>query len=215
MAGASNHFALLESDDPGDTRLDNKNPQQPAANLAQELFGRAYPSARRVIRSRERQQSGAGPANARAKDGQQYGWAFGLPENFGLGSSGFGYFGFPKILPEISLKEEELENSGSGSGLPGLPEFLTLHYQIPPACVAGDLPPAAAAALPARGGVGAPGLAAAATEGLKPHPPPPPAGCESRERKLGARSGGRKLLASYSGGERERIGERRRDGGGG
>ena len=80
----------------------------------------------------------------------KYGWAFGLPENFGSGSSGFGYFGFPKILPEISLKEEEPENSGSSSGLPGLPEFLTLHYQIPPACVAGDLSPAAAAALPAR-----------------------------------------------------------------
>ncbi|PVH35543.1 hypothetical protein PAHAL_7G210700 [Panicum hallii] len=65
MAGA-NHFALLESDDPGDdTRLDNKSQQQPAANLAQELFGRAYPSARRIIRNRERQQSGAGPANAR------------------------------------------------------------------------------------------------------------------------------------------------------
>jgi len=42
-----------------------------------------------------------------------YGWAFGLPENFGSGSSGFGYFGFPKILPEISLKKEEPENSGT------------------------------------------------------------------------------------------------------
>ena len=31
------------------------------------------------------------------------------------------------MLPEISLKKEELENSDSGSGLPGLPEFLTLH----------------------------------------------------------------------------------------
>ena len=70
---SANAFVLLESNDPGDTRLDNKNPQQPAANLAQELFGRAYPSARRVIRSRERQQSGAGPANARAKDAQQGG----------------------------------------------------------------------------------------------------------------------------------------------
>ena len=33
---------------------------------------------------------------------RDYGWAFGLPENFGSGISGFGYFGFPKILPEIS-----------------------------------------------------------------------------------------------------------------
>jgi hypothetical protein len=63
MAGA-NHFSLLESDDPGDTRLDDKNQQQPTASLAQELFGRAYPSARRIIRSRERQQIGADPANA-------------------------------------------------------------------------------------------------------------------------------------------------------
>nr|TKW05308.1 hypothetical protein SEVIR_7G166903v2 [Setaria viridis] len=66
MASVSvNHFALLESDDRGDTRLDDKNQQQPAASLAQELFGRAYPSARRIIRNRERQQSGAGQANAR------------------------------------------------------------------------------------------------------------------------------------------------------
>ena len=42
-----------------------------------------------------------------------YGWAFGLPENFGSGSSGFGYFGFPKMLPEISLEKEEPENSGT------------------------------------------------------------------------------------------------------
>jgi hypothetical protein len=64
MMAGTNHFALLESDDPGDTRLDDKNQQQPAASLAQELFGGAYPSARRIIRNRERQQSGAGPANA-------------------------------------------------------------------------------------------------------------------------------------------------------
>jgi len=50
-----------------------------------------------------------------------YGWAFGLPENFGSGSSGFGYFGFPKMLHEISLEKEEPENSGSG--LPDLPEI--------------------------------------------------------------------------------------------
>ena len=43
----------------------------------------------------------------------RYGWAFGLLENFGSGNSGFGYFGFPKILPEISLKKEEPENSGT------------------------------------------------------------------------------------------------------
>ncbi|KAF8702952.1 hypothetical protein HU200_032456 [Digitaria exilis] len=68
MAGA-NHFSLLESNDPGDTRLadlgNTNQQQQPAANLTQELFGTAYPSAWKVIRKRERQQGGAGPANAR------------------------------------------------------------------------------------------------------------------------------------------------------
>ncbi|CAL5026580.1 unnamed protein product [Urochloa decumbens] len=71
MAGG-NHFALLESDDPGDTRLDNKNQQQPAASLTQELFGRAYPSAWKIIRNRERQQqngAAAGQAKKNAKDG--------------------------------------------------------------------------------------------------------------------------------------------------
>ncbi|KAF8704199.1 hypothetical protein HU200_031695 [Digitaria exilis] len=77
MAGA-NHFALLESNDPGDTRLadlGNKNQQQqPAANLTQELFGTAYPSAWKVIRKRERQHGGAVPANAR--DGATTGGAW-------------------------------------------------------------------------------------------------------------------------------------------
>ena len=50
-----------------------------------------------------------------------YGWAF------GSGISGFGYFGFPKMIPEISWGKEKPENSGSGSGLPELPDFLTLH----------------------------------------------------------------------------------------
>ncbi|CAN6276219.1 unnamed protein product [Urochloa humidicola] len=86
MAGG-NHFALLESNDPGDTRLaDINNKQQPAASLTQELFGKAYPSAWKVIRNREKQQqqqSGAlGPASAapdaatggaRAKNAQQGG----------------------------------------------------------------------------------------------------------------------------------------------
>ncbi|CAL5026578.1 unnamed protein product [Urochloa decumbens] len=92
MAGG-NHFALLESNDPGDTRLAdiNKKPQ-PAASLTQELFGGAYPSAWKVrpppmstiggglIRKREKQQSGAsGLASAkddgapRAKNAQQGG----------------------------------------------------------------------------------------------------------------------------------------------
>ncbi|CAL5016055.1 unnamed protein product [Urochloa decumbens] len=80
MAGG-NHFALLESNDPGDTRLaDINNKPQPAASLTQELFGGAYPSAWKVIRKREKQQSGAsGPASAkddgapRAKNAQQGG----------------------------------------------------------------------------------------------------------------------------------------------
>jgi len=59
--------------------------------------------------------------------GTVYGWAFGLPKIFGLGISGFRNFGFPKMIPEISWKKEEPENSGSGSGLPELPDFLTLH----------------------------------------------------------------------------------------
>ena len=42
-----------------------------------------------------------------------YGWAFGLPENFGSGFSGFKNFGFPKMLPEIWLEKEEPENSGT------------------------------------------------------------------------------------------------------
>jgi len=42
-----------------------------------------------------------------------YGWAFGLPENFGSGFSGFRNFGFPKMLPEIWLEKEEPENSGT------------------------------------------------------------------------------------------------------
>ncbi|CAN6249269.1 unnamed protein product [Urochloa humidicola] len=69
MAGG-NHFALLESNDPGDTRLaDLNNKQQPAANLTQELFGRAYPSAWKIIRSREKQQSGGASGPASATDG--------------------------------------------------------------------------------------------------------------------------------------------------
>ncbi|CAL5031162.1 unnamed protein product [Urochloa decumbens] len=79
MAGV-NHFALLESNDPGDTRLAHiNNKQQPAASITQELFGRAYPSAWKIIRNREKQQqSGAsGPASAtdgdRAKNAQQGG----------------------------------------------------------------------------------------------------------------------------------------------
>ncbi|CAL5068746.1 unnamed protein product [Urochloa decumbens] len=70
MAGG-NHFALLESDDPGDTRLDNKNQPQPAASLTQELFGRAYPSAWKIVRNRERQQQNgaAGQTKKSAKDG--------------------------------------------------------------------------------------------------------------------------------------------------
>ncbi|CAO2035666.1 unnamed protein product [Urochloa humidicola] len=69
MAGG-NHFALLESNDPGDTRLaDLNNKQQPAANLTQELFGSAYPSAWKIIRNREKQQSGGASGPASATDG--------------------------------------------------------------------------------------------------------------------------------------------------
>ena len=46
-------------------------------------------------------------------DSLEYGWAFGLPENFGSGFSGFRNFGFPKMLPEIWLEKEEPENSGT------------------------------------------------------------------------------------------------------
>ncbi|CAN6240060.1 unnamed protein product [Urochloa humidicola] len=74
MAGG-NHFALLKSDDPGDTHLDNKNQQEPAANLTAELFGKAYPSAWKIIRTRERQQqNGAGQAKI-TKDGVAAGGA--------------------------------------------------------------------------------------------------------------------------------------------
>ncbi|CAN6228742.1 unnamed protein product [Urochloa humidicola] len=67
MAGG-NHFALLERDDPGDTHLDNKK-QEPAANLTAEIFGKAYPSAWKIIRNRERQQqNGAGQVKS-TKDG--------------------------------------------------------------------------------------------------------------------------------------------------
>ncbi|CAN6240061.1 unnamed protein product [Urochloa humidicola] len=70
MAGG-NHFALLESNDPGDTLLaDLNNKQQPAAaNLTQDLFGRAYPSAWKIIRNREKQQSSGASGPASATDG--------------------------------------------------------------------------------------------------------------------------------------------------
>jgi len=42
-----------------------------------------------------------------------YGWAFGLPEIFGSGSLGFTNFGFLKMIPEISWKKGEPENSGT------------------------------------------------------------------------------------------------------
>ena len=65
----ANHFALLDGDDPGDTRLadmDSKKQQQAApASLTEEFFGGAYPSAWKVIKNREKQQCGGGCANAR------------------------------------------------------------------------------------------------------------------------------------------------------
>jgi len=42
-----------------------------------------------------------------------YGWAFGLPENFGSGISGIKNFGFSKLLPEICMKKEEPNNLGT------------------------------------------------------------------------------------------------------
>ncbi|CAD6263152.1 unnamed protein product [Miscanthus lutarioriparius] len=63
-AGA-NHFALLETDDPGDTRLEQ--PQAAPSSLTQELFGRAYPSAWEIMRNRQEQQYSASPANAKAR----------------------------------------------------------------------------------------------------------------------------------------------------
>ncbi|CAL5068747.1 unnamed protein product [Urochloa decumbens] len=69
MAGG-NHFALLESNDPGDTRLaDINNKQQPAASLTQELFGGAYPSAWKIIRNREKQHQSRASGPASATDG--------------------------------------------------------------------------------------------------------------------------------------------------
>jgi hypothetical protein len=63
---AANHFALLETDDPGDTRLEQ--PQAAPASLTEELFGRAYPSAWEIMRNRQKQQYSAPPAaNAKAR----------------------------------------------------------------------------------------------------------------------------------------------------
>ena len=65
-----------------------------------------------------------------------YGWAFGLPENFGSGFSGFRNFGFPKMLPEIWLEKEEPENSGTrkfgfGFGFyPNYPKFWNSTYAV-------------------------------------------------------------------------------------
>jgi len=42
-----------------------------------------------------------------------YGWAFGLPEKFGSGISGFENFGFWKIEPEIRWQKPEPDNSGT------------------------------------------------------------------------------------------------------
>lgn len=63
-AGA-NHFALLERDDPGDTRLEQ--PQAAPASLTEELFGRAYPSAWEIMRNRQKQQQYGAPPAANAK----------------------------------------------------------------------------------------------------------------------------------------------------
>jgi len=65
-----------------------------------------------------------------------YGWAFGLPEIFGSGSSGFRNFGFPKMIPEISWEKEEPENSGTrkfgfGFGFyPNYPKFWNSTYAV-------------------------------------------------------------------------------------
>ena len=58
-----------------------------------------------------------------------YGWAFGLPKNFGSSISGIKNFGFSKLLPEIYMRKKNPtirapENSGSGSGIPELLENL-------------------------------------------------------------------------------------------
>jgi len=71
-----------------------------------------------------------------AEDPHGYGWAFGLPEIFGSGSSGFRNFGFPKMIPEISWEKEEPENSGTrkfgfGFGFyPNYPKFWNSTYAV-------------------------------------------------------------------------------------
>ena len=67
----TNHFALLETDDPGDTRLEQ--PQAAPASLTEQLFGKAYPSAWEIMRNRQKQQYSAPPANAKARAGSKKG----------------------------------------------------------------------------------------------------------------------------------------------
>ena len=44
--------------------------------------------------------------------GRNYGWAFGLPEKFRSGISGFIKFGFSKMLPEIYTEKSIHDISG-------------------------------------------------------------------------------------------------------
>ena len=75
--------------------------------------------------------------------GYLYGWAFGLPEIFGSGSSGFRNFGFLKMIPEISWEKEEPENSGTrkfGFGFGFYPNYL--RFRAPPPRSRVSAPPA-------------------------------------------------------------------------
>jgi hypothetical protein len=64
-AAGANHFALLETDDPGDTRVEQ--PQAAPASLTEQLFGRAYPSAWEIMRNRQQCDSAPPAANAKAR----------------------------------------------------------------------------------------------------------------------------------------------------